>query len=92
MRKRNGNEIPPSRISPTTDTHLKDERSALNIQTELRKHRAAKVAQFALIQRLERIEWEETVLKPELEQIAMEAGSNLSIPEFVVDHEDQDNN
>jgi hypothetical protein len=41
---------------------------------------------------LERIEWEETVLKPELEQIAMEAGSNLSIPEFVVDHEDQNDN
>jgi hypothetical protein len=63
----------------------------LNIQAELRKHRAAKVAQFALIQRLERIEWEETVLKPELERIALEAVSNLSIPEFIIEHDDQTN-
>jgi hypothetical protein len=64
----------------------------LNLQTKLRQYRAARVAQFALKQRLERIEWEDDVLKPELEQLALDAGESLSIPEYVIDNEDHQDN
>lgn len=56
-----------------------------DIKTALRQLRAVRVAEFQLKQRLERIEWEEDVLKPELEQAALDAGVTLEIPEFVSD-------
>jgi hypothetical protein len=64
----------------------------LNLQTKLRQYRAARVAQFALKQRLERIEWEDDVLKPELEQLALDAGESLSIPEYIITDDNQEDN
>jgi hypothetical protein len=61
---------------------------SVNINTRLRQARALMVAQFAFQQRLDRIAWEEETLKPALERLALEAGENLEIPEFVITHED----
>jgi hypothetical protein len=60
---------------------------SVNVTTKLRQARALMVAEFAFKQRLERIEWEEEVMKPALEKLALEAGENLEIPEFIVTHE-----
>ena len=49
------------------------------------------VAEFAFKQRLERIDWEEITLKPTMERLALEAGETLSIPEFIIEYEDQTN-
>jgi hypothetical protein len=62
----------------------------LNLQTKLRQARAAMVAEYAFKQRLERIEWEEAVLKPTMERLALEAAETLQIPEFII-HEDYEN-
>lgn len=53
----------------------------------MRKLRAVRSAEFSLKQRLERIDFEEDILKPELEQAALDAGSMLSIPETIVEDE-----
>jgi hypothetical protein len=90
-RDRDSTRRQPKAISVPIDKTLSDERKPLNLQTKLRQYRAARVAQFALKQRLERIEWEDDVLKPELEQLALDAGESLSIPEYVIDNEDQTN-
>jgi hypothetical protein len=57
------------------------------VKIALRQARAAMVSEFQLKQRLERIRWEEEVMKPELQRLAHESGENLEIPEFIV-HED----
>lgn len=44
-------------------------------RTALRQARAAKVAEFAFKQRLERIEWEENVLLPYLEDLKLQIGA-----------------
>ena len=62
------------------------------IQTKLRQARAAMVAEFAFKQRLERIQWEEETLKPALELLALEAAETLSIPEFLIHEDYQDEN
>ena len=54
----------------------------------LRQARAALTAEFAFKQRLERIRWEEEVMKPELERLAIAAGQNLEIPEFVIESDE----
>lgn len=56
----------------------------------LRHARAALVAEFSFKQRLERIQWEEEVMKPELERLAIAAGQNLEIPEFSIIETDED--
>ena len=58
----------------------------LNVTTALRQARAALVAEFAFKQRLERIAWEEEVLKPELSRLA-KATTQGEIPQFTI-HED----
>ena len=55
--------------------------------TALRQARAALVAEFAFKQRLERIAWEEEVLKPELARLAS-ATTQGEIPQFVIEHEE----
>lgn len=57
---------------------------SINVTTKLRQYRALLVAEFAFKQRCERIEFEETVLKPALEKLALEIGDNLEIPEFII--------
>jgi len=58
-----------------------------NVTVILRQVRAAEVAKFALKQRFERIEFEEKHLKPLLERIALEAGSNLELPSYdIIEH------
>lgn len=47
----------------------------MNAREELRKVRAALVAEWDLRKRFERIEWEEQTLKPALEQAAKELGT-----------------
>lgn len=59
---------------------------SVNIKTRLRQARAVMVAQRAIEERLARIEWEEGVLLPTLEKLALEAGDNLEIPQFVIEH------
>ena len=54
----------------------------------MRQARAAMVAEFAFKQRLERLQWEEEVLNPELERLAIAAGQNLEIPEFVIESDE----
>lgn len=44
-------------------------------KTALRKARAAKVAEFMLGQRIERIEWEEEFLIPYLEDLKLQIGA-----------------
>lgn len=53
----------------------------------LRQARAALVAEFQFKQRMERIEWEETTMKPELERLALEIG-NGNLPVIEVGNED----
>lgn len=65
---------------------------SVNIKTRLRQARAVLVAQYAIEERLKRIEWEESVLHPTLERLALEAGETLSIPEFVIEHADHSEN
>ena len=60
-----------------------------SLKIALRQARAEKVAEFALKQRMEKIEWEETVLKPHLEREAQRIGETLEIPVFAyLDEED----
>jgi hypothetical protein len=59
----------------------------MSAKKSLRQYRAQKVAEFQFKQRLERIEWEEEVLKPDLERAALEMGTTLEIPQYIV-HED----
>jgi hypothetical protein len=56
-------------------------------KTALRQARAALTAEFQFKQRLERIEWEESVLKPELERLAFEIGMG-KLPVFEIERED----
>jgi hypothetical protein len=91
-RDRDSTRRQPKAISVPIDKALSDERKPLNLQTKLRQYRAARVAQFALKQRLERIEWEDDVLKPELEQLALDAGESLSIPEYIITDDNQEDN
>ena len=58
----------------------------MNVKTRLRQARAVLVAQYAIEERLRRIQWEEEVLNPTLEQLALNAGDNLQIPEFIIEH------
>jgi hypothetical protein len=55
-----------------------------DLKTSLRQYRAAMVAEFALKQRFERIEWEQSVLLPELARIEKEAISANTIPQISV--------
>lgn len=50
-------------------------------KTALRQARAAKVAEFSFKQRLERIEWEESVLLPYLEDLKLQIGAG-ELPVF----------
>lgn len=50
----------------------------------LRQARAAKVAEFAFKQRLERIEWEENVLLPYLEDLKLQIGAG-ELPVFEIE-------
>lgn len=65
---------------------------SVNIKTRLRQARAVLVAQYAIEERLRRIQWEEEVLNPTLEQLALNAGDNLQIPEFIIEHADHSEN
>lgn len=60
------------------------------IKIALRQARAAKVAEFNFQQRMEKIEWEETVLKPHLEEVARQLALEGTIPVFELTNEDQD--
>ena len=59
-----------------------------DVKTALRKFRASEVAEFSLRQRLEKIEWEETVLKPKLAQEALRIGATDQVPVFSYADED----
>jgi hypothetical protein len=56
-------------------------------KTALRQARAALTAEFQFKQRLERIEWEESVMKPELERLALEINNGV-LPVFEISNED----
>jgi len=56
----------------------------MDLKTTLRQVRAAMVAEFALKQRFERIEWEENVMHPELARIEREAVTSHELPEITV--------
>lgn len=58
------------------------------VKIALRQARAAKVAEFNFQQRMDKIEWEETVLKPYLEELAQRVALNGEIPVIELDHED----
>jgi hypothetical protein len=60
----------------------------LNRNTALRQKRAQLVAEYTFQERLRRIEWEEEVMKPELEKLAMEMSETLEIPQFLFEKED----
>ena len=59
-----------------------------SLRTSLRQARASMVAEFQLQQRMEKIKWEEEILKPELERLEREA-VNGSVTHFTIEHEDQ---
>lgn len=60
----------------------------MELSTALRQARAAMVAEYAFKQRLERIQWEDEVMKPALNKLAMDAGERMEIPQFVIEAED----
>ena len=51
-----------------------------DIKTALRQARAAMVAEFTLRQKFERIEWEESVLNPKLEELKQEIALHGVLP------------
>lgn len=53
---------------------------SVNVKTALRQARAAKVAEFAFKQRLERIEWEEEFLNPYLDELKEQIALEGTIP------------
>lgn len=59
-----------------------------DVKTALRQFRATEVAEFALKQRLEKIEWEETVLKRKLAEEAARIGALDEAPVFSYVDED----
>ena len=63
-----------------------------DLTVRLRQYRAYMMAQHRLEQQLQTIEFVETVVKPKLEQLALEAGSTLEIPEFIIDNGDNTQN
>ncbi len=60
--------------------------------TALRKARAALVAQYSFQQRLQRIEWEDTVMKPELERLSAQIGLSGEIPIFEIEADENPSN
>ena len=56
------------------------------VKIALRQARAAKVAEFAFRQRLERIEWEENVLLPYLEGLKETIALEGTIPVFELEN------
>lgn len=63
-----------------------------HFKTQKRKARAVMTAEFALRQRLKRIEWEENVMLPELEKLSLQASQTMEIPEFIVEDDTPNNN
>lgn len=61
---------------------------SIEVKVALRQARAAKVAEFAFQQRLERIEWEENVLLPYLEELKQQIALNGEIPVIELENED----
>ena len=53
---------------------------SVDVKIALRKARAAKVAEFMFKQRLERIEWEETMLIPYLKELEQQIALEGVIP------------
>lgn len=61
---------------------------SVDVKIALRQARAAKVAEFAFKQRMERIEWEENYLLPYLEELKTQIALEGQIP--VIELEDED--
>lgn len=62
------------------------------VKIALRQARAARVAEFAFQQRMERIAWEETVLIPYLEELKERIALEGVIPVFEIEsHADKNN-
>jgi hypothetical protein len=78
-------------ISAPCDKPTSEGRRTLNIKLRLQEARAVMMAEFALKQRIERLRFVDEVVNPKLNQIAMEAGSHLEIPEYSI-YEDQNDN
>ena len=53
------------------------------VPPHVKQLRAVMVAEFQLKQRLERLEWEETILYPALEKAKLDPVENFSITEYV---------
>lgn len=56
-----------------------------NLSIYLRQKRAVRTAQFSLKQRFARIEWEELVLKPELEEDKERLASGLVVEPILIE-------
>jgi hypothetical protein len=78
-------------ICVPNDKTSSEERKPLNIKLRLQEARAVMMAEFALKQKIERLRFVDEIVNPKLEQIAVEAGSHLEIPEYSI-YENQDDN
>jgi hypothetical protein len=79
--------IPPRATSEAKSRTSNAERNSYldKVSLAIRQKRAALVAEFQFRQRMDKIRWEEEVLKPELEKLREQITISGTIPEFLIE-------